>query len=161
MSLVTPYINKMRDIKRAIPRVAGRAILENAEIIIEVLRKNQLSKGLDASGAVVGTYSEGTQDYLDDPQKRPRNTNKNPGDPYNFEWFGTFYDSLNLKVNANTNTFEIFSTATEGGKRYDVYLEDIFNSDLTTLMKDNEQFVMDTFVQPYLIEYLNTEIAKL
>lgn len=156
MSLVTPYINKLEKIKQDIPRVATRAIVENAEIIIEVLKENQLSKGMDASGSIVGRYKPATINYMNDPNTRPRNTNKNVGDPYNFEWYGELFDSFNLKVNAQSQTFEIYSTT---GK--DRLLEAIYNTDLTTLMKGNEQFVLDTFVKPFIIDYINNEMLKL
>lgn len=156
MSLVTPYIQKLQKIRQAIPTVITRSLLDNTELIVEVLKKRQLSKGLDASGDIVGRYSEGTQRYVDDPHTRPRNENKSAGNPYNFEWYGELYDSLNMKVNAQTMKFEIFSTT---GK--DVFLEKIYDTDLTTLMKGNEQFVIDTFIEPAIIEYINTEMSKL
>lgn len=162
MSLVTPYINRLEKIKTSIPRVATRAIIENAEMIIQVLKDKQLSEGLDYMGKNVyaddkynGFYKTSTQNIAEDPQRKPRKP-KIAGTAYNFEWTGDFFDSLNLRVNAQKKTFEIYSTTNR-----DVYLETFYKTDLTTLMKGNEQFVMDAFVKPFLIDYINSEMAKL
>lgn len=100
----------IESLKSKIPIWIKDAIFENAELIINLLQENQLAKGKDSSGSVVGVYSWTTEVYYaKDPQNKPRKP-KVKGEPYNFEWSGELFDSMNIKVNTPSSEFDIYSS---------------------------------------------------
>lgn len=147
MSIIQKALANLDTIKDQVPIWAMESIMENADFIISILQDNQLSKGLDSSGTVVGTYFWTTEyQYARDPQNRPRKP-KVTGSPYNFEWSGEFFDSMNLKVDTKESKFNIFSVT---GK--DRILEQYFRRDLTTFTKENNDYVNTTIIEPYLAQ---------
>ena len=145
MTVVTPYLQKLEFIKRSLPRWATRAVLENADWIISILQDKQLSLGLNSNQQIVGRYAPTTATfYGDDPQKKPR-TDKTAGDPYNFEWFGELFDSMNVKADTNRSEFDIFSSV---GKIEE--LETIYGTKLGELTTQNNYIVNMEVVLPYL-----------
>lgn len=142
-------------LKTQIPIWAKDAILENAEFIISILQDNQLSKGLDSTGSVVGTYFWETEYiYAKDPDNRPRKQ-KNTGEPYNFEWSGEFFDSMNIKVDTTTKEFDIFSST---GK--DKFLEKQFGTDLTQFTKENNSWVNKNIIEPFIAKKIKENLFK-
>lgn len=57
--------------------------------------KSQLSKGENIYSDIVGRYKKRTQEYAD---ADGINKSKQEGDPYNFDWFGNFFDGFKLSV---------------------------------------------------------------
>src|SRR5690606_25837335 len=108
MRITEKAIANLEQIKNEIPIWIKDALFENAEFIINILQENQLSKGLDSSGSVVGVYSWATEVfYAKDQYNKPRQP-KEKGQAYNFEWSGEFFDSMNIKVNSVEQVFDIF-----------------------------------------------------
>lgn len=143
----------LENIKSEIPIWIKDAIFENAELIINVLQENQLSKGLDSSGTVVGRYSWATSVfYAKDPQNRPRQP-KDPDQPYNFEWSGEFFDSMNIRVDVNKADYDIYSST---GK--DKKMEGWFGTDLTILTKENNDWVNENIIEPYLAKKIQEQL---
>jgi len=135
----------IKTLESQIPIWAKDCIIENADFIISILQDNQLSKGLDSSGAIVGTYFWTTEYvFAKDPNNRPR-TQKGKGQPYNFEWSGEFFDSMNIKIDTGSSDFDIFSST---GK--DVFLEEQFRRNLTDFTKSNNDFVNTQIIEPYI-----------
>ena len=152
LSLTMIIIDKFQDnltfIKKNIPIWIKDALFENAEAIIHLLQENQLSKGLDASGSVVGVYWWETEHiYAKDPQKKPRKP-KTKGQPYNFEWSGELFDSMNLKINVPSSEFDIYSTT---GKDKFVEKNVAKGADIMTLTKENNDWVNQNIIEPYLV----------
>ena len=57
----------------------------------------------------------------------------------------SFFDSMNMKVNVQEKGFDIFSST---GK--DVYLEDKFKRNLTKLTKENNEWVNENILEPFV-----------
>jgi len=143
--IVEKALAHIKTLESEIPIWAKDAILENADFIISILQDNQLSKGLDSSGTIVGTYFWTTEYvYSKDPQNKPRKP-KETGQPYNFEWSGEFFDSMAMRVDTQVSEFDIFSTT---GK--DKFLEREFGTDLTKFTKQNNDYVNKNIIEPYI-----------
>lgn len=143
--ITTRALANLERMKEKIPLWIKDALLENADFIINILQENQLAKGKDSSGTIVGRYSWATDVfYAKDPQNKPRRS-KTAGDPYNFEWSGELFDSMNIKISTQESSFDIYSTT---GK--DVYLEDKFKRNLTKLTKENNDWVNENILEPYV-----------
>lgn len=151
MQLTKNYINHLERLKDQVPIFIRDAIFENSDLIINILQDNQLAKGLDSSGAVVGVYSWATDVYYaNDPQNKPR-ASKTKGEPYNFEWSGEFYDSMNIKVNLQSQDYDIYSST---GR--DKELMGWFDTDLTILTKENNDWVNKNIIEPYVVKQISS-----
>lgn len=143
----------LESMKSEIPIWIKDAIFENADLIINILQENQLAKGLDSSGTVVGRYSWATDVFFaNDPQNKPRRP-KTAGDPYNFEWSGEFFDSMNIKVDVTKTDYDIYSST---GR--DKELQSWFGTDLTILTKENNDIVNNMIIEPYLAKKIEENL---
>lgn len=161
MSLLTPYINNLRSIEQDIPKIAKKAIRANVEEIENLLKQTQLGKGKNSDGLPLawrqgkksgnGRYAPTTQKFanLGIPSKPIRP--KIPGQPYNFEWDGSTFRMMGVKLKGNEE-YEIF---TRTGKQK--FLESIYGRifDLTEKNNDlvNEKIVLP-FIQDFIFENL-------
>lgn len=153
-------LSHIESLKSKIPEVAKDAIFENAEFIISLLQDNQLSLGKDSYGKYInsggvynGFYKRSTEDfYAKDPYNRPRQP-KIAGQPYNMEWTGEFFDSMNIKVDANDSRYEIFSST---GK--DRFLEQIYGTELTDLNQEQNDWVNKNIIEPYLASWISSQV---
>lgn len=153
MSIIEKALANLESLKTQIPIWAKDCIIENADFIISILQDNQLSKGYDSSGAIVGTYFWKTEYiHAKDPHNRPR-TQKVKGQPYNFEWSGEFFDSMNIKIDTVSSDFDIFSST---GK--DVFLEEQFRRNLTDFTKSNNDFVNTQIIEPYIAQKIEENL---
>ena len=149
MRITEKALSHIEGLKDKIPLWIKDALFENAELIINILQEKQLSEGKDSSGNIVGRYSWATDVYYaNNPQNKPRQP-KTAGQPYNFEWSGELFDSMNIKVNTVENGFDVFSVT---GK--DKFLEKQFNSELTKLTKENNDWVNENIITPYITKKL-------
>lgn len=144
MRVTEKALANLQNIRMEVPVWIEEAIVANAPKIIELLQDNQLSKGKDSSGAIVGKYSWTTDYYYNKGQNRARQP-KTKGEAYNFEWTGEFFDTMQVNVTPSNATFDVFSTS---GK--DKFLENIYRTDLTTLTKENNDWVNKNIIQPYI-----------
>jgi hypothetical protein len=146
-------LTNLENIKSKVPIWIKDAIFENAEFIINILQDNQLNKGLDSTGTVVGRYSWATSVfYANNPQNKPRQP-KNAGDPYNFEWSGEFFDSMNVKVDVTKQDYDIYSST---GR--DKEMESWFGTDLTILTKENNAWVNENIIEPYIAKKIEQNL---
>lgn len=153
MRITEKAIANLEDIKQNIPEWARDAILENDQYIISILQDKQLSEGKDSYGKYVGFYKTVTEQvYSQDPANRPRKP-KISGEPYNFEWSGEFFDSMNIKINAQQQGYDIFSST---GK--DRFLETIFKTELTKFTDENNDFVNKTIIEPYIAKKISESL---
>lgn len=156
-TIVNPYIKNLQNIKKSIPRIANRIIIENAEIIIARLTDNQLTYGLNSKGSIVGRYAEITRKIAFEDRQisggRYPITDKQSGQPYNFQWTGELFESLNLKGNSNKNEYEIFSS---NGKLK--LLESKFKQELSDFTEENNDWVNEHILIPKLYLYVLDEL---
>lgn len=144
-SMIQQALSHTEQIKSKIPKWAAEAILENAEIILSVLKEKQLGDGKDSNNQWIGFYKTITQDfYAKDPYNKPR-TPKISGQPYTMEWSGEFFDSLNLRVDSTKSEYDIFSSV---GK--DKFLENIYGRELTDLTDEHNTWVNVNIIEPYV-----------
>lgn len=152
MSVVTPYLKKLDKIKDSMERVARRAVQENMEFILFQIKERQLGLGMNSQGGIVGVYKPFTKKLAADPTNKPREP-KIVGQPYNFEWSGELFDTLTLKLEADS--YSIFSTT---GK--DKFLEEQFKTKLTKLTPENNEIINNTIILPHLYKYILENFLK-
>jgi hypothetical protein len=73
--------------------------LGSKEVLREIeklLKETQLSKGENTDGAILGVYAKITQDYYSKITPLPKKP-KMAGQPYNLEWTGGLFDSIDAK----------------------------------------------------------------
>lgn len=157
-TLISPYLKQLSIIELNLERVATRIVIENAELIIELLKSNQLSKGYDSNGNIAGTYSKSTSLYAYNDKKasggRYPREDKTPGSPYNFDWSGEMFETMTLK--ASQKDFNIYSTT---GKIKVV--EDALGLELSDLTEKNNEYVNVEVIYPKLLEYILDNLFKI
>lgn len=87
--------------KATLEALAFQELKKLREIILDI-QKIRLSKGLDTSGKVIGTYSFSTE--LIAKFENPLEPKKF-GEPYNFEWTGEFFKGMQLIFKKNEAVF--------------------------------------------------------
>ena len=153
-TVIQPFIDRLNKIQFSIERVARNIVVQNQETIIGILQQNQLSQGLDSYQKVVGWYAPSTVNiYAKDPHNKPR-TDKVIGSPYNFEWQGQLFDTMQMKIEQDGD-YTIFSST---GKIK--FLEKIYKRKLGDLSEQNNTIVNMEIILPKLREYLLNEMFK-
>lgn len=153
MSIVTPYIENLNNIKDQIPSVARSAIEENSEDIINVLKFSQLGIGLNSDGSPLrwsggtGFYAPSTQNIANRDPRYSRQKPKGAGDPYNFQWSGETFAFMDLKF-IGTDEYEIF---TASGKQS--FLESIYG-EIFELTDAHNKWVNETIVLPAISDFI-------
>ncbi len=146
MSLLTPFIENLKSIEHRLPDIAKKAVIDNAGTIINLVKFGQLARGknsqdlpLDWSGGS-GFYAKGTQAFADrDGISIPKQWKA----PYNFQWTGSTFDSMRLKI-INQKEFDIFTT--DGKQRL---LESIYG-EIFELNKKHNDWVNENIILPAL-----------
>lgn len=111
MSIARKYQQALRAID--VEKMVRKILLDNKKEIFEILQDEQLGKGLDADGKLIGTYSPATDALASSSVAiaiggAPRK-DKIAGQPYNFEWTGDLFDNFDISFET-TNTYSLFST---------------------------------------------------
>ena len=118
--------------------------LKKAEKEIISLNQGQLSKGEDSEGDIVGVYSQQTQEYADATGAMRSKSN---GDPYNFQWFGDFFDGFELSVSGVDATISSAGGGSGGKKEF------LTTNDLFGLKDDNLKFIIKTEILPFIHKF--------
>ncbi len=124
-------------------------LMKQYEAQIVAFNKEQLSKGEDNEGVVFGEYSIHTPDFQD---KFPARKDKIPGQPYNFEWTGDFFDGMYLLT--TDKSAEVWS------KDSKTAFLNIEYSGLLGLNDENLQKVIKDLVYPLFMQEIR-KILKL
>ena len=156
MSVTDPYINKLRSIKSKIPSLAKKIVAENSDLILNILKFNQLGVGLNSDGLPLawshkgqkgdGTYAVATQGIANDDPRYRSIKPKTAGSPYNFQWSGETFAFMGIKIKASK--YEIF---TKSGKQK--LLEEIYG-EIFKLTEENNDFINETIIIPGLIDHI-------
>ena len=117
------------------------AALKEAEKIIIATNQFQLNKGEDSDGNIVGVYKRGTQGYATD--QRPIK-DKIQGEPYNFQWFGDFFDGFELSVSGIDATISSAGVG-QGGKKAFLTTNNLFG-----LQEDNLKKIIKEEILPFM-----------
>ncbi len=143
MGLLKPFIDKLLKASNNLESVAIQAVRQNEGFILDLLKDKQLGEGEDSFGKIVGTYKESTINTW--VPKDPPRTRKSIGQPYNFDWHGTFKDTMRVVANDDGYTIE---SATKRA------LEAIYNTKLTKLTKEHSDIIDKKIIIPALYEHI-------
>lgn len=150
MSIAKKHIQHLETLKGSIEEFAKKIVIKNMDAIISVLQDKQLGIGQDSSGSALtakgydGTYSQNTQrraaqEFTVMP--------KSAGSLYNFQWSGSFFDNMGLKL-LSQNNYSIFSADAKSRllrKTYGVILE---------LTEKNNDLINETIIEPELVKHI-------
>lgn len=154
-TVVSPLIDNLNNTNDRIPRIANRIIIENAEIILEIIKENQLSYGKDSNDNVVGYYKSITSLYAYNDRMAygyPKSS-KSKGQPYDFQWSGELFNTLNLRGDVSKQEYTIFSST---GKLS--LLEDIYKTKLGDLTDKNNDWINENILLPNLYKIILDEM---
>ncbi len=115
MTVIQPYIDQVKKVRADIPKIAEDFIMANSEKILNLVKVDQLGKGLNSQGTPLvwkrgkqsgdGFYAEFTDIYAENLNTvKP----KIAGQPYNFEWTGDTFNKMVIDIR-NNNSFKIFT----------------------------------------------------
>ena len=122
------------------------AIKKAQKLFLEA-NKNQLLKGENSEGQIVGEYSPYTEVFAD---RDGIFTPKTPGSPYNFNWTGEFLKGFFLNVDNDGVTIGSSGVGTGGKKDF------LTNENLFGLTDEN----LSKIIQKEIIPFINTFARK-
>lgn len=147
MSLLDPYISKLKSIEQNIEEIAKDAIRANIKEILQ-LNKHQMRSGLDSRGVdVADNYAPSTEEYwrFADPPKNP--SYKVTSNKYDFYWSGMTQDLMYLEFKKK-DEFSIFSEAPKAK-----FIETIYG-DLFGLSPKNNDYVNSEIILPFIQKHI-------
>jgi hypothetical protein len=148
--IIEKALTNLESLKSRIPGWAVDAVKENSDLIINIIRGKQLSKGLDSNGSLIGRYQPSTEGYAD---RDNISTPKTPGSPYNLYWSGDTLENLYIKsVNKSQSTFNISTVASKKKLLESLYGE-IFD-----LTEANNDLVNTTIIEPYIAKKIEENL---
>lgn len=137
-----PYQKTLKDTIEDLPKILRDILVKRKEDVIEIIKDNQLSKGLGPDGALLGTYSRYTE--IESLKTNPRRP-KREGEHYNFEWTGDYFDAFDIKFEDN-ESFSLFSRDSKAEELNKLY------GDLETLTETNNKRVNKEILLPEMYE---------
>lgn len=144
VEVLEPYNRAVKSIKRDLPKILRQILIDDRDKVIRILKDEQLSKGLDSSGKIVGRYSKATEEFANDPFNKPRQ-DKIAGQPYNFEWSGGLFDDMYMFFE-DKDSFSLFSQDEKA-----LFLKGQYG-DIFTLTKTNNHRVNMDILRPQMFE---------
>lgn len=149
-------LRRLETADRNLEKTGGKAIKDNTRFILELVKENQLGKGLDSKGDDIvhpfgnGYYAPKTENYWAKKSPYPT-TSKRSGRKYDMEWTGTFKDTMDISIEGSK--YQINSSTKRA-------MEDIYKTKLTDLNDDNEKLVNEVIIEPKLYESIFSAITK-
>jgi hypothetical protein len=150
MGVLQDHISHLEAMKNSVEDVVREILTEHAGEIIDLVRFEQLAKGLNSDNKPLswafgsGFYAKSTQGFAD---AQGLSVPKTAGNPYNFQWTGDTFDSMGFKL--TQKTFELFTV--DGKQRH---LESIYG-EIFKLTDENNKLVNEHIIQPELIKWID------
>ena len=156
VDVLEPYTKEIADIKRDLPDILRKILIKNKEQVLDILRKEQLGKGLDSKGKKLihpskrnrpdrwGIYEPITETYYAKKPPLPRKP-KIRDKTYSFEWTGGLFDGMFLHFE-DDKSFSLFSKDKKAS-----FLEKEYG-DIFTLTKKNNKQVNDEILRPLMFD---------
>lgn len=148
MSMIQKDIDRINSNVSKLEDVARKSVMKNAEIILELIKNEQLGKGIMSDGSSAPLYSPVTDQIANSPfgGNRPRK-DKVAGQPWNFEWSGDWMDAFYIR--SQLDGFDILSS--DGKTRM---LEEKAGGKLLKLTEKLNDFINETIIQPDLYKFM-------
>lgn len=147
VDVLEPYIKEIADLKRDLPKILREILIRREQDVLKILKEEQLNKGIDSSGKVVGVYSPITEQISFEKQllgNSPRKP-KIAGQPYNFEDTGSFLDGFDMMFE-DMKSYSLFSRDSKAEFLKEKY------GDIDTLTKQNNERVNQEILRPEMFE---------
>ncbi len=158
MSIVKRHIKSLEVLKGNVSKIAEKAVIDNIETILNILKFSQLGLGFRSDGQRLswttkkgkkrsGFYAPSTQDFADDPHNTPIKP-KIANEPYNFQWTGSFFNFMDLKLETG-NKYSIFSSDGKAALIRRTYGE------VLQFTKENNHIINTKIIEPELVKYVS------
>lgn len=149
VDVLEPHVKAIADLKKDLPKILRDILIKRKEDILRILKEEQLGKGLDSSGQVIGTYSPATELISIENQllgNKPRKP-KIAGQPFNFEYTGSLFDKFNMKFE-DFKSYSLFSKDSKAD-----FLEKEYGDIYTLTTKHNER-VNQEILRPEMFDVI-------
>lgn len=143
---LAPYDKAIKDVKADLPNIIRQILIKNKVKILNILKEEQLAKGLGSDGALLGTYSRNTELISIFESPKPRRA-KVEGQPYNFDWTGSFFDKFDMMFE-DEQSFTLFSRDSKAKMLEETYGE------LTTLTEQNNKRINEEILRPQMYDIM-------
>lgn len=147
MSLVKKNIASLNKASQQLERVARRAVVENMDYIMFLLKEKQLGQSIRSDGKLAPYYAPNTTEYAKFNPPRTGISSKSKNNRYNFEWSGSWIDSLYMKLEKDGFSILARDNKTE-------LLEKMSRGKITALTDKNNTLINDEVIKPKLFEHM-------
>lgn len=161
MSLVKKHIERLKVFSQNIDKIAEKQVVNNAGEIINMLRYEQLAKGINSNENPISNGSSHKGFYSKNTHKKAYEQGlaipKSAGLPYNFQWTGDTFSSMGLKPIPSQKGFNIFTIDGKMNKLRSFYDH---GGDIFKLTDKNNKKVNDEIIMPELFNELMDELTN-
>lgn len=148
MSLIKNHIDSLRIADDQLELIARKAVIDNSEVILSLLKDGQLRKSIMSSGKLAPFYSKNTFSFALADEPITGASSKTDVDRYNFEWSGEWLKDMYIAIESNSDGFDILSSAQKTS-----ILEEMTGSKLTALTEKNNNKVNEEIILPKLFDH--------
>lgn len=146
MSLAKYYIKQFEKADSGLEGAATESLRDNMDFILFLIKDKQLDIGIKSDGSDSPNYSRWTQFFAKSNPPRTGISSKTPDKKFNYEWSGSWKDSLYVKI-ANDG-FDILARDSKTA-----VLEQMSGGKITQLTEENNKIINDEIVKPALWEH--------
>lgn len=149
VDVLEPYAKEIEAIKKELPEFLRKVLIKRKDEVLNILKEEQLNKGLDASGKVVGVYSNTTELISIENQLKGRKPRKPKvaGQPFNFEDTGGFFDGFDMMFE-DFKSFSLFSRDSKAKMLEQEY------GNIDTLTKTNNERINMEILRPEMYDFI-------
>jgi len=148
-----PYNLALTEMVDDIPAILKEVFLKRGADIVRMIQEQQLSKGKDGDGFLLGTYSIVTQNIATTETPKPIRP-KIYGKPYNFEWTGDWFKKMKAQLQG-TDGYEIFSA----DWKHNLLIEK-YGPDLVKINDRLNQYINDVILKWELHYYFVNRLSN-
>ena len=150
MSLIRENIKSLQQADKELEDIAKKAIVENMDFILFLLKEKQIKQSIKSDGSTIGkSYSEATEShwrYVDPPRSREQFDYKVTENTYDLDWSGSWLNQMYIKV--EKDGFDILSR-----DRKQSFIEQVAGGKVNALTEENNEKVNDEIIKPALFEH--------
>lgn len=145
--MLKDVINRLNSYESSLEELAKKALSENVEYILYLIKEKQLGEGIMSDGGSAPSYSVATDMIANNAISmaiggRPRK-DKVAGQPWNYEWSGNWIDSLYVKI--ENEGFDILARDSKTQM-----LESMSGGRITKLTEEHNEMINNEVIIPYL-----------
>lgn len=140
--MLKDIINRLNSYESSLEELAKKALSENLDFIMYLIKEKQLGEGIMSDGGSAPSYKAVTESWAALVGNKPRKP-KVAGQPWNYEWSGEWIDSLYVKL--ENDGFDILARDPKTQM-----LESMSGGRITKLTEEHNEMINNEVIIPYL-----------